>query len=96
MSSEQRFEFTKDNIDTYLKELAKEYRKLVGKNMRAELILIGGASVLVNYGFRDIFLHSFMFDDSETAIAGTMLHHIIPAIAVILYLAINRGGKPSR
>ena len=54
MSSEQRFEFTKDNIDTYLKELAREYRKLVGKNMRAELILIGGASVLVNYGFRDM------------------------------------------
>ena len=25
MSSEQRFEFTKDNIDIYLKELAKEY-----------------------------------------------------------------------
>ena len=54
MSSENRFEFTKDNIDTYLKELAKEYRKLVGKNMPAEIILIGGASVLVNYGFRDM------------------------------------------
>ena len=54
MSSESRFEFTKDNIDTYLKELAKEYRKLVGKNMPAEIILIGGASVLVNYGFRDM------------------------------------------
>ena len=54
MSSENRFEFTKDNIDTYLKELAKEYRKLVGKNVPAEIILIGGASVLVNYGFRDM------------------------------------------
>ena len=54
MSSDNRFEFTKDNIDTYLKELAKEYRKLAGKNMPAELILIGGASVLVNYGFRDM------------------------------------------
>lgn len=54
MSSENRFVFTKDNIDTYLKELAKEYRKLVGKNMPAEIVLIGGASVLVNYGFRDM------------------------------------------
>ena len=54
MSSEKQSEFTKDNIDTYLKEIAKEYRKQIGKNMPAELILIGGASVLINYGFRDM------------------------------------------
>ena len=53
MSSENRFEFTKENIDLYLKEVAKEYRKLAGKKMPAELILIGGASVLINYGFRN-------------------------------------------
>ena len=35
MSSESSFEFTKDNIDTYLKAVAKEYRKLVGKNCRS-------------------------------------------------------------
>ena len=54
MSSEKQAEFTKDNIDTYLKEIAKEYRKQIGKNMPAALILIGGASVLINYGFRDM------------------------------------------
>lgn len=54
MSSETRFEFTKENIDGFLKELAKEYRKQVGKAMPAELILIGGASVLINYGFRNM------------------------------------------
>lgn len=54
MSSEKQIEFSKDNIDTYLKEIAKEYRKQIGKSMRAEIILIGGASVLVNYGFRDM------------------------------------------
>ena len=54
MSSERRFEFTKDNIEIYMKELAKEYRKQVGKGMPAELILIGGASVLINYGFRNM------------------------------------------
>ena len=48
MSSDKSIEFTKDNIDTYLREVAKEYRKRAGKNMPAELILIGGASVLVN------------------------------------------------
>ena len=54
MLSEKQIEFTKDNIDTYLKEVAKEYRKQVGKNMPAEIVLIGGASVLVNYGFREM------------------------------------------
>lgn len=52
--SEQQFEFTKDDIDLYMKELSKEYRKQVGKAMPAELILIGGAAVLINYGFRDM------------------------------------------
>ena len=54
MSSKKQIEFTKDNIDTYLKEVAKEYRKQIGKNMPAEMILIGGASVLINYGFRNM------------------------------------------
>ena len=31
MSSEKQFEFTKENIDVYLKEVAKEYRKQAGK-----------------------------------------------------------------
>ena len=46
--------FTKDNLDNYLKELAKEYRRVAGKNMPAEIVLAGGAAILVNYGFRDM------------------------------------------
>ena len=46
--------FTKENLDTYLKELAKEFRKLNGKSMPAEIVLVGGAAVLTNYGFRDM------------------------------------------
>lgn len=46
-------DFTKKNIDEYLKEVAKVYRKLAGKRMPAEIILIGGASALINYGFRN-------------------------------------------
>ncbi len=46
--------FKKDNLDHYLRELAKEFRKLNGKTTPAEIILIGGASVLINYGFRDM------------------------------------------
>ena len=49
--------FTKENLDNCLKELAKEFRKKNGTRMLAEIILIGGASILINYGFRD--LHEF-------------------------------------
>ena len=52
MPFESRVEFTKKNLDTYLKEVAKEFRRLAGKGMPAELILIGGASILINYDFR--------------------------------------------
>jgi len=45
---------TKENLDTYLKELGREYRRLSGKAVPAEIILIGGASILANYGFRDM------------------------------------------
>ena len=54
MSTEDLNVFKKENLDLYLKELAKEYRKLVGKNMPAELILIGGAAVIECYGFREM------------------------------------------
>lgn len=46
--------FTKENLDNYLKELSKEFRKLNGTAMPAEIILIGGAAILANYGFRDM------------------------------------------
>lgn len=46
--------FTRENLDFYLKELAKEYKKLGGKTQPCEIILIGGASILANYGFRDM------------------------------------------
>ena len=46
--------FTKENLDYYLSRLAKEYRKRNGTQIRAEIILIGGAAVLTNYGFRDM------------------------------------------
>lgn len=45
--------FTKENLDEYLKKLSKKFRKLNGAKMPAEIILVGGASVLINYGFRE-------------------------------------------
>lgn len=41
-------------MDSYLKKLAKEFRKINGNKMPAEIILIDGASVLINYGFREM------------------------------------------
>ncbi len=45
--------FTKENLDACLSKLAKEFRKINGTKTPAEIILIGGAAVLTNYGFRD-------------------------------------------
>lgn len=45
---------TKDNLDICLKELAKEFRKKSGNKVPAEIILVGGASILINYGFREM------------------------------------------
>ena len=54
MSSENTNTFYKENLNTYLSELAKQYRKLCGKTVKAEIILVGGAAVLANYDFRDM------------------------------------------
>ena len=37
---------TKENLDNYLKELAKEFRKKNGDRTPADIILIGGDSIL--------------------------------------------------
>lgn len=39
--------FRKEDLDLYLKELAKEFRKRNGKTIPAEITLIGGASILI-------------------------------------------------
>ena len=54
MSSENSNYFTRENLNTYLKELGKEYKKINGKSLPAEIILIGGAAILANYGFREM------------------------------------------
>ena len=45
--------FTKENLNNYLSALAKEFRRRNGTAIPAEIILVGGASVLANYGFRN-------------------------------------------
>jgi hypothetical protein len=47
-------EITREDLDKYLRELGKEFRRLNGTKMPAEIVIIGGASVLINYAFRDV------------------------------------------
>lgn len=41
---------TSDNINDIFKDLAKSYKKV--SRTPAEITLVGGAAILVNYGFR--------------------------------------------
>lgn len=54
MSSENSEVFTKENLDRYLNELSKEYKKLGGRKVPVDIVLIGGAAVIESYGFRDM------------------------------------------
>lgn len=47
------FSINKENIDKYFTELAKEIKKQYGAGANIELIIVGGASIVINYGFRD-------------------------------------------
>lgn len=53
MSYSMEKDFNKGNLDDYLRALGKEFRRLNGKKMPAEIILVGGGAVLVSYNFRN-------------------------------------------
>lgn len=76
MSTENSKVFTKENLDLYLAELSKEYKKLGGRKFPVEIILIGGAAIIENYGFREM---------------TTDIDAILPAVS-IMKDAINRVG----
>lgn len=44
---------TKENAYPILKAFAKEYKKQNGTNVPVELVIVGGGSILLNYGFRE-------------------------------------------
>ena len=46
-------DFNKDNIETYLLDFAEEYDKLIEEKQPLKIILVGGASVVLNYNFRN-------------------------------------------
>lgn len=77
MSFENSSVFTKENLNMYFKELSKEYKKLGGRKMPVEIILIGGAAIIENYGFRDM---------------TTDIDAILPSVS-IMNEAINHIGE---
>lgn len=60
--------FTKNNIERYLNELSKELKKEFGKNLEFELIIVGGASILLNYNFREQTLDVDAFISNQNTI----------------------------
>ena len=76
MSSENTEVFTKENLDLYLRELSKEYKRLGGRNVPVEIVLIGGAAIIESYGFREM---------------TTDIDAILPAM-IIMKEAINHVG----
>ena len=60
--------FTKNNIERYLNELSKELKKEFGKNSEFELIIVGGASILLNYSFREQTLDVDAFISNQNTI----------------------------
>ncbi|MBR0400572.1 MAG: hypothetical protein IJH95_07170 [Mogibacterium sp.] len=69
-------QFTKEDIDHYLYLLAREYKKRNRKSKHVELILVGGASVLLNYGFRDM-----TTDIDAMILADAVMKEAIMAVA---------------
>lgn len=51
--SDDKTTFTKGNLDLYFKELSKELKREFGRQCQIELVVVGGASILLNYDFRE-------------------------------------------
>ena len=51
--SSEKTLITKENAYPILKAFAKEYKKQNGTSVPIELVIVGGGSILLNYGFRE-------------------------------------------
>ena len=45
--------FNKNNLDNYLNELSKEYKRLGGRKQIVDVLLVGGCAIVANYNFRE-------------------------------------------
>ena len=82
---------TRENLNDYLKALAKEFRRLNGTKMQAEIVLVGGAAILANYGFREL-----TYDVDAVIIASSAMDEAINTVGDKLGLPrgwLNAGFK---
>jgi hypothetical protein len=86
-------EFTKENLNKYLSELAKEYKKVSGRKVPAEIILVGGAAVLAGYDFREktfdmdgIISASSAMKDAINNVGEKMFYAVLKLHKVYLYM----------
>lgn len=61
---------TKENINQLLNELGKEIKRDYGKNANVELVIVGGASILLNYDFRDMTMDIDAMKDSFSSLGS--------------------------
>ena len=84
MSTNQYFVITKDKIEQYLSELGKLLNKKKARGFHSEIIIVGGASILLNYGFR---FNSADIDCSDKG--GILMNDVINEIAIKYHLPSN-------
>lgn len=70
--------FTRENMDYYLKELAKEFWKRNSRNTPDKIILVGGAAILANYGFRDM-----TYDIDAVITASSAMKEAVNAVVIV-------------
>lgn len=62
----------KDTLDIYLRDLSKELKKEFGRYAEFEIVIIGGASIVLNYNFRELTLDVDMFISRNSSIRSAI------------------------
>ena len=63
----------KNQIDIYLKALANEFKRITSRKVKAEIIIVGGGALMLNYDFRMNSVDIDAFNTSEEAVKTAAL-----------------------
>ncbi len=63
----------KNQIDIYLKALANEFKRITSRKVKAEIIIVGGGALMINYDFRMNSVDIDAFNTSEEAVKTAAL-----------------------
>ena len=76
MSTDNYCGITKEKLEIYLSELGKLINKKKAKGFYSELVIVGGASILLNYGFR-----TMSYDIDCTDSSGILMNDVVNEVA---------------